>query len=163
MARLLFDRTPVTYSAGAWVGARPAIAIYDQRFINDHVYSGDAVSLDHLRRQYGVVIGSTGVSLVRSIEEISAQITSFDQAFREAETVINTTLRTHGFNRLLIDDFIALRPCEEVERLIAEKTNEIGIVESLPENRAHDYCRICFPCRQAPWPFVMRCDAGWLT
>lgn len=130
--RLLFERTQAEYTAGAWTGHKPVIAVYDQCFINDNVYSGDAVSLDHLKRQYGIVIGSTGVSLVRSIEDLSGKIAEFDKAFKDAESVINTALRTHGL-RITIKDFVALKADDDIERLITEKATEIGIVEKSAE------------------------------
>ena len=130
--RLLFERTQAEYTAGAWIGHKPVIAVYDQCFINDNVYSGDAVSLDHLKRQYGIVIGSTGVSLVRSIEELSGKIAEFDKAFKDAENVISTALRTHGI-RITIKDFVALKTDGDIERLITEKATEIGIVEKSAE------------------------------
>jgi wobble nucleotide-excising tRNase len=130
--RLLFERTLAEYTAGAWAGHKPTIAVYDQCFINDNVYSGDAVSLEHLKRQYGIVIGSTGVSLVRSIEGLSRQVAEFDKAFRDAENVINTALRTHGLQHQ-IKDFVALKTDHDIERLIAEKRAEIGVVEKSAE------------------------------
>ncbi len=130
--RFLFEKTPAEYIGGVWSGHRPTIAVYDQCFINENVYSGDAVSLEHLKRQYGLVIGLTGVALVRSIEEISRKISEFDKAFREADTLINTTLRTQGLQRFQ-NGFGALKTDEAIERLISEKQNEIGMVEKSAE------------------------------
>ena len=131
--RLLFERSPAEYSAGAWTGHRPTIAVYDQCFINDNIYSGDAVSLEHLKRQYGIVIGSTGVSLVQAIDQLTSQINEFDKAFRDAETVMNTALRTHGLQQLQLAAFVALKTDDAIDRLIDEKTTEIGIVEKSAE------------------------------
>ena len=131
--RLLFERLMAEYAAGTWTGHKPIITVYDQCFINDNVYSGDAVSLEHLKRQYGIVIGSTGVSLVRSIEELNRQIGEFDKAFRDAEAVITTALRAHGLQHVQLKGFVALEPDEAIDRLIEEKTAEIGIVEKSAE------------------------------
>lgn len=130
--RLLFERLPAEYSLGVWTGHRPMIAVYDQCFINDNVYSGDAVSLDHLKRQYGIVIGSTGVLLVRAIDQLTDQVNEFDKAFRDAEAIINTALRTHNV-QLKLPAFVALETDDAIFRLIDEKTTEIGIVEKSAE------------------------------
>ena len=131
--RLLFERSPAEFSAGAWTGHKPTIAVYDQCFINDNVHSGDAVSLDHLKRQYGIVIGAAGVKLVRSIDDLTSQIADFDKAFRDAETAMNTALRTHGLQQLQLKTFVALETDDAIERLIDEKTTEVGIVEKSGE------------------------------
>ena len=131
--RLLFERAPAMFSAGAWAGHQPAVAVYDQCFINDNIYSGDAVSLDHLKRQYGIVIGAAGVALVRSIDHLTNQIAEFDKAFRDAETMMNTALRTHGLQELQLKTFVALETDDAIDRLIDEKTTEIGIVEKSAE------------------------------
>ena len=41
----------------------PRVAVYDSAFINDNVFSGDIVSADHLKNQYGLVVGEEGVRL----------------------------------------------------------------------------------------------------
>jgi wobble nucleotide-excising tRNase len=45
------------FENGAWSGPRPRIAVYDSAFINDNVFSGDIVSAEHLKNQYGLVVG----------------------------------------------------------------------------------------------------------
>ncbi len=131
--RLLFDRSQAEFSAGAWTGHKPTIAVYDQCFISDNVYSGDAVSLDHLKRQYGIVIGSAGVALVNSIDHLTSQIADFDKAFRDAETTMNTALRTHGLQHLQLKVFVALETDDAIDRLIDEKKTAVGIVEKSAE------------------------------
>src|SRR3546814_303558 len=61
------------FENGAWTGARPRIAVYDSAFINDNVFSGDIVSADHLKNQYGLVVGEEGVRLVRRIVELDGE------------------------------------------------------------------------------------------
>jgi wobble nucleotide-excising tRNase len=64
-AVLHFDNQNAVFRNGSWGGIRPSIAIYDSTFVNENVFSGDMVSSDHLKAQYGLVVGEEGIRHVR--------------------------------------------------------------------------------------------------
>ena len=62
---LLFEGSrKASFEDGAWTGTPPPIAVFDQTFVNENVYSGEIVSHDHLKRQYGLVVGAEGVKIL---------------------------------------------------------------------------------------------------
>ena len=61
------DHQRAVFEGGAWSGVRPSIAVYDSVFVNDNVYSGDVVTNEHLKKQYGMVVGAEGVRRVRRL------------------------------------------------------------------------------------------------
>ncbi|TIO04143.1 MAG: hypothetical protein E5X88_33185, partial [Mesorhizobium sp.] len=71
---LLVDGQQSAFDGSAWTGPRPRIAVFDQVFINENVYSGDSVSHDHLKRQYGLVVGADGVALIGQIQTIDKEL-----------------------------------------------------------------------------------------
>ena len=70
-AVLRFGSQSAVFENGAWAGPQPRIAVYDSAFTNDNVFSGDIVSADHLKNQYGLVVGEEGVQRVRRIVEVA--------------------------------------------------------------------------------------------
>jgi energy-coupling factor transporter ATP-binding protein EcfA2 len=72
---------PTVFQDGAWSGPRPRIAIYDSVFINGNVFSGDVVSADHLKNQYGLVVGEDGVRRVWKIVACAMEVTTPRQHF----------------------------------------------------------------------------------
>lgn len=50
------DRRAV-FEHGAWSGIRPRLAVYDSVFVNESMFSADAVTTEHLKNHYGMVVG----------------------------------------------------------------------------------------------------------
>ena len=84
-AVLHFSTQNADFENGAWTGPRSRIAVYDSAFINDNVFSGDIVSADHLRRQYGLVVGEEGVRRVRRIVELDGENRENNRAISAAQ------------------------------------------------------------------------------
>lgn len=122
---LLTEGSQTNFDGTRWNGPRPQIAVFDQTFINENVYSGDSVSLDHLKRQYGLVIGARGVELVNQMLEIDRDLKSINDAIKIKEKSFEAIARTVGLPTMNAADFAALVPLEENSPLIAEKELEI--------------------------------------
>ncbi len=80
------------FENGAWTGPTPRIAIYDSVFINENVFSGDIVSPDHLKNQYGLVVGEEGVKRVH-------RIVALDDENREINNAVKASRNTNRRNR----------------------------------------------------------------
>ena len=68
-----FGDQQAVFEGGAWTGIRPRIAVYDSVFVNENVFSGDVVTNEHLKNQYGMVVGEEGVRRVRRIVELDSK------------------------------------------------------------------------------------------
>ena len=49
-----FGDQRAVFEDGAWSGIRPHIAVYDSVFVNENMFSGDVVTNEHLKKQYGL-------------------------------------------------------------------------------------------------------------
>ena len=65
LAVVRFGDQHTVFKDGAWAGIRPRIAVYDSVFVNQNVFSGDVLTNEHLKNQYGMVVGEEGVRRVR--------------------------------------------------------------------------------------------------
>jgi len=124
-AVLRFGTQNAIFENGAWAGPRPAIAIYDSAFINDNVFSGDMVTGDHLRRQYGLAIGEEGVRRIRRIAELDEQNRENNQAIKSAESELLAVIRTVGPVFMKMEDFLDLGARPDIDEAIAAKDTQV--------------------------------------
>ena len=89
-AILLVDVKQAIFNGSVWSGPCPKVAVYDHVFINQNVFSGGSVSHDHLKKQYGLVVGERGVALMQ-------EIIALDE---EAKTVNATEITAQCFRDL---------------------------------------------------------------
>jgi wobble nucleotide-excising tRNase len=122
---LLVDNQQCAFDGSAWTGACPRIAVFDQTFINENIYSGDIVSLDHLKRQYGLVVGAEGVTLIGQIQDTDKEQKDVTQALKENEQVLQATAAALGLPRMSAADFAALAVLADADAVIAEKDKEV--------------------------------------
>ena len=124
-AVILFGDQQTVYENGAWTGTKPRIEIYDSVFVNDNVYSGDIVSHEHLKNQYGLVVGEDGVRHVRRIGELDTENRENNTNIRNAEAELHRIIGSLGPNGMSIKQFQALKAISGVDTLIKEKEDEI--------------------------------------
>jgi len=122
---LLVDGQQAAFDGSNWTGPRPRIAVFDQVFINENVYSGDFVSHDHLKRQYGLVVGAEGVALIGQIQTIDKELKEVGQTLKEKEGILQATAATLGLPSMNASDFAGLARLEDADNVIAEKEGEL--------------------------------------
>lgn len=114
-----------TFECAAWTGSPPPIAVFDQTFINENVYSGEIVSHDHLKRQYGLVVGEEGVAILRAIHNTEAEERVKKDELREKERLIQTMTASLGLARMSASTFVALELLDNAEPVIEAKETEL--------------------------------------
>ncbi|ORE91673.1 Hypothetical protein ATO13_18815 [Stappia sp. 22II-S9-Z10] len=140
---LLVDGQQCTFDGAAWTGTRPRIAVFDQAFINENVFSGDSVSLDHMKRQYGLVVGAEGVALIEQTIEIDRQLKEAGQVLKEKDqylaataTALNLRMTAAAFAELAAldaaDDAIAAKEVEVRRATEKEKIRTAELPQALP-------------------------------
>lgn len=114
------------FDKGSWTGHKPRIAIYDSIFINDNIFSGNAVTKEHLKKQYGLVVGEQGVQLIRQIIDLENENNDNNRSIREAETELKTAIRmVMASSTVPVDKFIALEKRSDIEESISNKQTEV--------------------------------------
>lgn len=122
---LRLDGGNATFSNGAWSASEPNLLIFGPEFIEENVYSGNAVEHSHKKRLYQVILGQQGVALAQAVDGLDAQI-------REAIRV--QTEKTEAIQRLLpaglsIDAFLNLAAEEGLEAKVVAAQSEVSALE----------------------------------
>ncbi len=124
------------FESGTWTGPTPRIAIYDSAFTNENVFSGDVVSADHLKNQYGLVVGEEGVKRVRRMVALDDENREINTAIRSVETQIDAVVRAVAPPALKRDDFLALAARGDVNKAIGDKDAEVQRARRAKEIKA---------------------------
>ncbi len=131
---VLLEAGTATFSEGAWSVTCPDLAVFDETFVSENVYSGDTVSLDHKRNLYKVIVGTQGVDLAREIEDLDAAGRAKSRDIRDKLTAVQA-LVPQG---LTVEAFIALQEDPTIDATIAEREKELQAVKEADQikNRA---------------------------
>lgn len=133
---LQFDAGQANFDGHNWNGTKPRLAVFDSIFVNDNVYSGDTVSAEHLRRQYGLVVGEAGVQLVHQIVALDAENTENNKKIRALEAELTAGLKGIGPASIALSDFEALEQNENIENALKDKQTEVSRAEKSKELKA---------------------------
>ncbi len=135
-AVLRFGTENAIFENAVWAGPRPRIAVYDSAFINANVFSGDIVSADHLKSQYGLVVGEEGVRRVRRIVELDEENRANNAAIRTAESELNAVIRTVAPPAMKLEDFLALDERVGIDDAIATQDAKVQQARRAKELKA---------------------------
>lgn len=83
---------PITYKDGSWSNKLPQLAIFDQSFVSENVYAGDAVGASQKRNLYKVIVGAAAVSLADKYDVLVKDIRALQQTIREATRAVESHL-----------------------------------------------------------------------
>ena len=120
-----FGDQQAAFKDGAWTGIRPRIAIFDSVFVNENVFSGDVVTHDHLKNQYGMVVGEEGVRRVRRIAELDNDNRENNRSLRVVEVELDGIVRAVGPEGMTRKEFWALQTIVDVDAKIEAKEQEV--------------------------------------
>ncbi|SEP42488.1 Wobble nucleotide-excising tRNase [Nitrosovibrio sp. Nv6] len=135
-AVLSIDTQQTVFRDGAWTGIKPRIAIYDSFFINENVFSGDIVSADHLKNQYGLVLGEEGVGRLKRIVALDDENRELNSVLRIAESELNIIIKTIAPPAMRLGDFLALGNRDDIDSVIASKDAQAQRVRRSKELKA---------------------------
>lgn len=120
-ANLLLDRGVVKFKDSKWDGHEPNIEIFDSEFVNENVFSGNYVDLEHRRNLLHFALGQQGVGHARKNDELDTTIRAKSTEIKNKENEINA----HTERKIGVTQFIALQPLPDIDDQIAEKEKEI--------------------------------------
>ena len=105
---------PIVFEDDQWSSSYHSIAIFDDQFVDDNVYSGLSVTPDHRQNLHEVILGSRGVALARRVDELTERIAHLNQQIREKEAAIPKEAR-HGLD---VDSFCDLKLPDQIDTRI---------------------------------------------
>jgi len=135
-AVLRFGDQQAVFQNGTWSGIRPRIAVYDSVFVNENVFSGDVVSNEHLKKQYGLVVGEEGVRRVHRIVKLDEENRDNNNKIRIVETELNGIIKAAGPEGMTWAEFLALEVSDDIDTRIAEKDTEVKRASRAKELKA---------------------------
>ena len=83
-------------------------------FINENVFSDDVVTNEHLKNQYGMIVGVEGVRRVRRIVELDAENRENNSQSQVVEAELNGILRAVGPEGMTSKEFLGLEAIVDV-------------------------------------------------
>lgn len=120
--RLLVGGVAAVFRNGAWERTLPHVAIFDNTYVSENVYSGESVATEQRRNLYRVIVGAEGVQLARRIEEIEELIRRKNNAIRDAQTPLQRQLPAG----MALDKFLSLPADAELDQKIQGKERELA-------------------------------------
>ena len=120
-----FGGQRAVFEDGAWTGVRPRIAVYDSVFVNENVFSGDVVTNEHLKNQYGMVVGEEGVRRVRRIVELDNENRENNIQARGVEAELDGIVRAVGPEGMPRKEFLAIEAIPDVDAKIGAKERQV--------------------------------------
>jgi wobble nucleotide-excising tRNase len=112
---------PFHFSNEKWELHYPEIEVFDNHFINENVFTGFTVEIDHKRKLFDIILGEKGVKLKTEIEQIKFDIQEENKALKKCGDDINTKLD-------YITDakrFSNLTPFVDIDKKIEEKKGQV--------------------------------------
>lgn len=102
------------FQNNAWNRTLPKMVVFDDVFVDENVYSGLAVGVDHRQNLHEMILGAQGVALNQQLQRLVAQVEAHNAALRAKGNAIPMAER----GALSLDDFCALTARADIDEAI---------------------------------------------
>jgi wobble nucleotide-excising tRNase len=102
------------FQNNAWNRTLSNLAVFDDVFVDQNVYSGLAVEAGHRQKLHELILGAQAVGLNQQLQQLIRRIEDHNAALRERTAAIPTAER----DTLSVDDFCALPARPEIDAAI---------------------------------------------
>ena len=124
-AVMRFGDQRAVFEDGVWSGIRPRIAVFDSVFVNENVFSGDVVTNEHMKKQYGMVVGEEGVRRMRRIVELDNENRENNSQLQVVEAELDGIWRAIGPEGMTRNEFLALEAISNVDTKMEAKEGQV--------------------------------------
>lgn len=119
------DNANHTFNNGKWDAAVSGIHVFDTTFINENVYSGFYVDLEHKRNLYKYIVGKTGVQLASAVDDLDAKIKTKNTEIGDNEKLI----KPHILGSYSVGGFVNAPAPQDVDKQIKEKSTDLSALK----------------------------------
>lgn len=119
---LRVDGATATFENGKWTSTVKNLEIFDSTFVSENVYAGENVEPEQRKNLYQVVVGASAVSLARRIDEIDSEGRGIAREAAACEEQLRESIQAP----FSVDQFLALKPEENVSERIGEVTTKLS-------------------------------------
>ncbi|MHB1200949.1 MAG: AAA family ATPase, partial [Polaromonas sp.] len=99
------------FQNGAWNRTLANMVVFDDVFVDQNVYSGLVVGVDHRQKLHELILGAQGVALNQQLQNLIAQVETHNRTLRERGAAIPTG----ELDGMSVDQFCALAANPNVE------------------------------------------------
>ncbi len=144
------------FQNNAWNRTLPNVAVFDDLFIDENVYSGLVVSPDHRQNLHELILGARGVALVGQLQQLVAQIEVHNTALRTKAAAIPSAER----GALSAEEFCGLQPRPNIdEEIVAAERGLAAVREHDPIRNTPTFDALVLPAFDlAPIEVVLQQD-----
>ena len=127
-----FDDKTLMFDGQTWQNIEhcPPIRIFDSIFVNDNVYSGDTVSMDHMKRQNRIIIGKSGVQYIRNLNSLYEESKKIIKKKKEIEKDLLLLIKAFSSQEVNFDEFQNLEQDVEIDIKITEKKKQLELSQN---------------------------------
>lgn len=111
-----------TFINGTWSQIVPDVVVFDDTFVAENVCSGIEIGASHRANLHELIVGAQGIELTRILQTEVDRIENHNRDLRAREAAIPAQIR----NGLTVDAFCALRPVDDLPRLIEEAERRLA-------------------------------------
>ena len=122
LIEIRLDNSNANFDGEHWSTTMPELYIFDTRFIDENVYSGEVVEHGHKRNLFRVIVGEKGVSLAQKVDSLDAQIREADRLIKDSEVDVSKFVPS----KMSVDDYIALQADPDIDDKIIIKDAELN-------------------------------------
>lgn len=139
---LRFSDRNAIFEKSKWKGTSPRVAVYDSVFVNENVFSGDHVSNEHLKNQFGLVVGEEGVRRVKKLVELDELNRENNNESRVVDGEIKQIVAGIGSENLSVKEFLTLSRDDDIETKITNKSAEVDKARKAKELQVAETSRL---------------------
>jgi wobble nucleotide-excising tRNase len=114
------------FQGGAWSRLHPDIAIFDDRFVTENVYSGMRVDFEHRQNLHDLIIGAQGVQLNAALQGYIDAVEGHNRTLAELAGNLPAAIR----DSLSVEDFCALQQHPSILEAIQAAEQELAAARS---------------------------------
>ena len=119
------EANAIVFQNGTWSATKPNIAVFDEQFINDNVYSGLVVQSPQREGLHGLIVGARGVALLRSLQ---AEVEAVEQHNQRLRT-LGGAIPQKALRGLTVDQFCDLPRIDDVDAKIEEARKAVSAAQ----------------------------------
>ncbi len=109
------------FSDNQWDQTESNILIFDANFVNQNIFSGMYVGIDHRRKLYQFILGEEAIHLNEQVNSIAQDIAKVTQEANEIKKELNKTIG----KAIKLDDFLKLKQIDNINTVIEAKRKEV--------------------------------------
>ena len=106
----------IVFKDSSWSGPTPQIVVFDDRFVEENVYSGLTVSSQQRQHLHDLILGPEAVRLQKCLDEQIDKIEHHNRELRSLESAV----RPHLPEGFAMERFCLLKPDSKVDEHITE-------------------------------------------